>query len=135
MRATFFEKAFVNLARCASDAFRPWLYTIAHNVVVDIHRQRRPQATLANAELVPDSVSGPEELALRDESGRTVRALLESLSPEYRAVIELRLAGLSGTEAMEVLGISRELLATRTYRAMNKMRAQLQLTNEEGTRQ
>lgn len=127
-----FEKAFSNLAKCPLDGFRPWLFTIAHNVVVDMHRRRRAQASLEDATSVPDVATGPEEVVVSRESAMTVWALLDALSPDQRAVIELRLAGLSGTESMAVLGISRDVLGARTFRAMNKMRSLLEAAGAKG---
>jgi RNA polymerase sigma-70 factor (ECF subfamily) len=123
-----FERAFVNLSKCRHDAFRPWLFTIAHNVVVDAFRRRRHLVPLENAERVPDVCESPEDAALSGETARTVRDLLQALTPDQRAVIELRLAGLTGTESMKLLGISRPVLGARTFRAMNTMRALLQAT-------
>ena len=37
-----FVNAYSGLRRLGDKPFRPWLFAIAHNVVVDIHRDRRP---------------------------------------------------------------------------------------------
>lgn len=120
-----FEKAFASLGRCPDDAFRAWLFTIAHNVVVDVQRKHRPQRPIEDAVHVADQEPEPEIVVLSQESIRSVRDLLPLLTPDQRAVIELRLAGLSGTETMQVLDISRDVLGARTYRALARMRSLL----------
>ncbi len=117
-----FEKAFASLSRCPDEAFRAWLFTIAHNVVVDQQRKGRPQRPIEDAAFVADHEPEPEAAFLSQESIRSVRDLLPHLTPDQRAVIELRLAGLNGTETMQVLGISRDVLGARTYRALARMR-------------
>jgi len=131
-----FEKAFANLSRSPEEAFRPWLFTIAHNVVVDIQRRSRPQTSIDEATLIiADESKDPEMTVLSIETAESVRALLQMLSPEQRDVIELRLAGLNGTESMQVLGISRDVLGSRTYRALARMRSALSGLEKEEVRQ
>ncbi|MBX3071630.1 MAG: sigma-70 family RNA polymerase sigma factor [Thermomicrobiales bacterium] len=130
-----FEKAFSNLPKCRDEWFRPWLFRIAHNVVIDCYRQRRPTVELLDDALqMADEAENPEERAISSESAATLRQLLELLSAEQREVIELRLAGLNGTESMAVLGISREVLGSRTYRAMNRLRSLIEDAEALGVR-
>lgn len=127
-----FEKAFVSLPRFREGSLQAWLFTIAHNVVIDQYRRNHVDQPLEVAQLVPDSATTPEEAAITGDTAQTVRRLVELLTPEQREVIELRLAGLNGNEIMQVLQINRDVLGSRTFRAMAKMRDALMSSGAEG---
>jgi RNA polymerase sigma-70 factor (ECF subfamily) len=84
--------------------FRSWLFTIAHNVLVDTDRRHRPQQSLDAAARLIDPDPGPEHSALATETRDEVAVLLADIPPEQRRVLELRLAGLTGSEIAQVLG-------------------------------
>jgi len=98
-----FYQALAALPRYHGASFSAWLFAIAHNVVVDMCRRRRPYLPL---DAVPDPISlapSPEDIALAADDRRRV---LASLSPAQRMVVELRLIGLRGAEIAAVLGRS-----------------------------
>jgi RNA polymerase sigma-70 factor (ECF subfamily) len=107
-------------------SFRSWLFAIAHNVIVDAHRKRRPHQPLETATRVFDRGPTPEEALLDHDRQLAIRALLDRLSADQRAVIELRLAGLNGVEIAEALGRSHGSVKTLQSRAMSQLRALLQ---------
>lgn len=123
--STVFAKALVGLAACRDDAFRSWLFAIAHNVVTDVHRARRPLAPLAAARELVDPTPSPEEAALADHERRSVRALLAWLVPDQARVLELRLAGLTDAEIARVLGRSHGAIRSTQFRAVARLRALL----------
>src|SRR5690349_12775031 len=92
-----FTKALAGLPRCRDDAFRSWLFSIAHNVIVDTQRARVSTSPLTEAVEIADGAldRAPEAHALVGDDARTIRALLAHLSPEQREILELRLAGLT----------------------------------------
>ena len=119
-----FAKALAALPGCREGAsFRSWLFAIAHNVVTDGYRGGRPTAPLAAAADVPDGEPSPEEQALAAEARGELRRLLERLPEEQRAVVELRLAGLSGAEIGAALGKSRGAVDAAQFRAVARLRA------------
>lgn len=120
--ALVFAKALAALDRCRGDAFRPWLFAIAHNVVVDRYRDRHPTAPLDLAADLPDGGPSPEERALAAETGRELRHLLANLPPDQRAVVELRLAGLTGAEIAAALGKTRGAVDAAHFRAVARLR-------------
>jgi RNA polymerase sigma-70 factor (ECF subfamily) len=119
-----FARALRALPRYRDDAFRPWLFTIAHNVIVDGYRQRDrrpPDAPLKEAEWHADPAPGPEHAALAAEAGRTVHECLTRLTPDQRAVVELRLADLTGQEIADVLSRSLGSVKIAQHRAFRRL--------------
>jgi RNA polymerase sigma-70 factor, ECF subfamily len=138
--AQVFAKALAALPRYREDApsFRSWLFAIAHNVITDDLRARRPVAPMDAAAHVAATGPSPEELVLTDEAGSTVRALLAMLPPDQRQILELRLAGLTGPEIAAALGRSLGAVKIAQVRAFARLRATLEpvgaATGEEGER-
>jgi RNA polymerase sigma-70 factor (ECF subfamily) len=140
--AQVFAKALAALPAYRDEApsFRSWLFAIAHNVLVDEVRARRPTVVLTVADDVASAEPSPEEQALTAEVGRTIRGLLGQLSPDQRQVMELRLAGLTGPEIAVTLGRSLGSVKIAQVRAISRLRTLLGLVldpNEEapgGTR-
>jgi RNA polymerase sigma-70 factor, ECF subfamily len=119
-----FTKALAALPRCRDDAFRPWLFTIAHNVI-DMLRSRPLVGPLTPAfDLADRSPDGsPEARALAADDARTIRMLLAQLPPDQRELLELRLAGLTDAEIARVLGRSHGAVRTSQCRALARLRA------------
>jgi len=89
-----------------SSAFRGWLFRIAHNRAVDLARRlsRRPEASLEEAEAIPDVVATEDRALTRVAYGQVWRAV-QALPEQQRRVIVLRLgAGLTAREIAETLG-------------------------------
>ncbi len=120
-----FTKALAALDRCHDDAFRSWLFTIAHNVILDMRRQQRNVGSLDEAAEVADrgQEHSPEAQALASDDARTIRALLVQLPDEQRHLLELRLAGLTDAEIARVLGRSHGAVRMSQYRAIARLRA------------
>lgn len=118
-----FTKALAPLSSCQDGSFRPWLFRIAHNVIIDGFRRERPTWPLDTAEAIPESAPSPEELALAAESADRVGTLLASLPDDQRRVLELRLAGLTSREIGEVLGRSHGSVRMIQVRAAKRLRA------------
>ncbi|MDQ3512324.1 MAG: sigma-70 family RNA polymerase sigma factor [Chloroflexota bacterium] len=117
-----FIKALGALPTYRSGSFRSWLFTIAHNVLVDASRRRRLYVPLDDAGDIPSPESMPEERALAAEDGRRLAALLACLPPSQRQIVELRLAGLTGPEIARTLGISHAAVKSRQFRAYSTLR-------------
>lgn len=89
------------------DAFRAWIFTIAHHRLMDDvrARARRPRATV-RVEAVPDPMAGDVEIeAVRKMTEDAIGALLATLTDDQRAVLLLRIiGGLTVLEVADVLG-------------------------------
>lgn len=145
--STVFLKAYTNFHRFTPDrsrpgaTFRSWLFTIAHNVIVDVWRRRRPQVSLdaQGEEVFParfiDTGKSPEDLAIDAESGRSVRDLLAQLPERQRQVVELRLAGLSSNEVANALDLTVAAAKSLQFRAYRALRELLQVNSTELVRE
>ncbi len=120
--SVIFTRALANISGCQAQSFRPWLFTIARNVVTDHYRAARPVKTLDESLEVQDQAVGPEELAISGDERRSLTAALGQLTEEQRSIIELRLAGLSANEIATALGKSRNAIDQMQYRAVARLR-------------
>jgi RNA polymerase sigma-70 factor (ECF subfamily) len=133
-----FTNVLAALPRYRSDgrpgAFRSWLFTIAHNVVINqVHADRRRRVQpLDDAGQVADRAPSLEETAMAADASRMVREVLAQLSPDQRQVVELRLAGLTNAEIGHVLGRRSGAIRITQYRAGLRIRALLAAEREEG---
>jgi RNA polymerase sigma-70 factor (ECF subfamily) len=119
--------------RLRAGSFRSWLFTIAHNAVLNQVRadRRRTVRPLADAGEIEDDAPSPEARAVAAEASRMVRAVLYKLSPDQRQVIELRLAGLTDAEISRVLGRKPGTIRVTQYRALLRLRTLLIPEREE----
>ncbi len=114
------------------NGFRPWLLTIAQNVLVDAARRearlKRAAPPRANTplEAVPANAPPPEEEAQRAELRERVLAVLRSLPEEYRLPLTLRyLAGADYETISTQLGLSNGSLRGLLHRGLKMLRARL----------
>src|SRR5215204_3286509 len=118
-----FAQAMANIASCRNDSFRGWLFSIAHNVVVDHYRRNRASSPLETAPESIDPDPTPEEVALAGGERAALWAQLRHLTPDQRRVVELRLAGFTGVEIAEALGLSHGAVKLHQFRAIRRLRA------------
>jgi RNA polymerase sigma-70 factor (ECF subfamily) len=117
-----FRKALAALPKYREQRFREWLFAIAHNVIFDALRTRRPIVPLEEAYEMHADEPGPEDLAVKRGACDEVAELLAQLSPDQRAVIAIRLAGLEPNEIAQALGKSRPALDMIYHRALVRLR-------------
>lgn len=123
------QEVFLRLFRAArSGGFsgegnvRVWLFTIASNCVVDALRrgQRRPEVALDFER--PSLGIEPIDSAADREQLRSIENAMESLPPEQREVIEMKLMdGLSFSEIAEVLGCPITTVKSRMSYGLKKI--------------
>lgn len=129
--STIFTRALGGLAGLRGQPFRPWLFTIAHNVVVDHARLRRPTVPWEHVAEPKDSAPSPESLTLAAEERRALATLLSQLPARERQVIELRLAGLTGAEIAQVLGCGHGAVRVAHHRAISRLRRLIESSEVE----
>ncbi len=116
-----FLKALEHLQRKRISNVESWLFSIAHNEVIDRYRRQRNHAPYETLDLASPERS-PEEFALARSELSDVQRALAHLTPDQQRVIELRMAGLTTAEIQEVLGKGRSWVGTTQFRALRKLR-------------
>ena len=113
-------------------SFRTWLYRIAVNVCINELRRRKRRRKVEGASLdemvetdtgaverlVPDTSTMPHLLAERKETRDIVHVLLQTMSPQHRAVLTLvDIQGMPYEEAAQVIACNLGTLKSRLSRA------------------
>lgn len=107
------------------DNIRPWIFRIAHNVVIDHSRRTRRTEPLSESLPTTDSANSPEAIAISHDLRARIDDALSSLSERDRHLVHLRLAGLSGAEIAAVLDCSHAAVRTAHHRAVQRLRTVL----------
>ena len=124
------QQTFMHVHRARADfrhgaPFRPWFYTIAHNIRREHFRRRaRKPEVIYDPERHGEPSSSPEVSSATD---RAVRRALAMLDDSQREVVVLHwYEGLTFREIGEVVGASTSAVKVRAHRAYKKLRATLQ---------
>jgi len=120
-----FAKAIAGVGGFTGGAVAPWLFTIARHVVIDAVRARRPRVDLAEVGELVEPASGPVEIMIERDQRRALRDAMAKLTAEQREVVELRLAGLTGQQIADVLGVTLAAVKSSQFRAYTRLRALL----------
>jgi RNA polymerase sigma-70 factor (ECF subfamily) len=120
-----FTRAYAAIPRYVEGSFRAWLYQIARNTLIDLHRRTRPADSLERASGIAGAEPRLDEQVIAAEAREQLHAALDHLNLAQRAVILLRLQGLTGREIAERLGMSHEAVKSAQYRAMAQLKIRL----------
>jgi len=113
-----------------ADRFRPWLFRIAVNRVMDFHRKKKLLAFLGTAAdveasgfVLTEKSENPENDMLKKEFREQFRNFAESLSRWEKEVFLLRFSDHLGIrEISEILKKNESTVKTHLYRALKKFR-------------
>jgi RNA polymerase sigma factor (sigma-70 family) len=109
------------------EAFGAWLFRIARNKVAGHYRGRRPTVPLDWADEQPANEPNPAEALIRQEELVHLRAVVATLSEREREIIRLKFGGeLGNQEIAQVMRLRAGHVAVILYRALRKLRAQLE---------
>jgi RNA polymerase sigma-70 factor, ECF subfamily len=101
--------------------FRPWIYRIAHNLVVDYYRRYKKHVALGEA--IPDENQNVEEKIFREFEIKNTLKAMDSLTGEQREIIIMRFVnGLSNREIAKVLSKKEDAVRSMQYRALTSLR-------------
>jgi RNA polymerase sigma factor (sigma-70 family) len=105
--------------------FRSWIFTIAHNEVVDHHRRRREEHPL-DLVAAHRATNDTESEALSRVAEGELRRVLADLAPAQRQVLLLRLVSdLSIEQTAAVLGRSTGAVKALQHRAIEAVRQRI----------
>ncbi len=105
-----------------------WLFRIAHNVMVDFHRRRRPTVTweALPASLHPVSDDHVETSVLAREQAERLGIVLARIEPEKRDLLALRFAaGLTVREIAAVVGRRDSAVRSELRRLLHVLQKEL----------
>lgn len=123
-----FARAMAGIDTFRGGSVAAWLFTIARNVVIDAVRYRRPQADLDDTDAaggLVDPAPRPDDRALETERREALFRALGELTPDQRGVIELRMAGFTGQEIADALGLTVGAVKSSQFRAYARLRTLL----------
>jgi RNA polymerase sigma-70 factor (ECF subfamily) len=134
-----FLRAYLNLQRYdPSRSFKTWLLTIASNHCIDRLRRRRLKWLSIEDPLPNLALSGdepePEDVTVLNEQSKELQALLNQLSPDYRAAVILRYwYDYSYTEIADILDTTESAIKSRLFRARQVLSEKLNPKAASGT--
>lgn len=118
----------------ARSSVRTWIYRIAHNKAVDHLRRRHEEPWDENAaERLTDCGPSPLQAVEQSDLRGLILRLLDALSAEHRAVIQLTyFDGLSVREIADVIDCPEATVKTRMFYARKQLKALLVEAGIEG---
>jgi RNA polymerase sigma-70 factor (ECF subfamily) len=124
-----FLKAWSNLHRFrfSRTPYLGWLYTIAHNAVIDHYRTRKPTTALEDVQLSqPDYSEAVENKIDLTVEMNTIKAAMQNLTHDQQQVLTLRfIEGMSNTEIAKQLGKREGAVRALQMRGLQSLARQL----------
>jgi len=117
------QEAFVRLLRQSlpEDEVRPWLFTVAMNLVRDNARKtERRQRLLTAAPILVTPTALPDESVERAEKIARVKAVLDRLPERDRQLLLMREEGFKYEEIAAVVGVAPASVGTLIARALRR---------------
>jgi RNA polymerase sigma-70 factor (ECF subfamily) len=126
-------KVLRNLHRYRSDwRFSTWVFGIARNTCIDVHRRRKRRRSTSEVEVV-DCGPSPFELTERERQAQKLREALDELPPLYREVLLLyHFEQLKYREIADLLDLPMGTVMNRIFRARQRLRTIYEGTDEGG---
>ncbi len=127
LTATTFEKAWRGRVHYRHDlgAFTTWLFTIAHNVVVDHHRRHRSTLPLEENTAPATDLPSAEALAEHRADSARLNILLARLPEREREIVALKYgADLTNRRIAELTGLTESHVGVIVHRTVRKLRDQ-----------
>jgi RNA polymerase sigma-70 factor, ECF subfamily len=122
-------QAFVKVGQLRDAAsFRSWVYRMAANLSLNVVRDRKPSAELAD----DMATALTREPLVEEEAQRRLRAAVAKLPPQQRLVVELRIyEELPFAEVAEVAECSEDSAKVNFHHALKRLRLLMNEENEK----
>lgn len=117
-----FSKAMVALPRYSGGPFRAWLYRIARNTIIDEYRRQRPTTPIDDLS-IRDSAPQPDDVVASADAAARLHAALDTLKPQHREIVRLRLHGLTISEIANRMQMSENAVKSAQRRAFMTLRS------------
>lgn len=122
-----FEKLWLNRDKIEVEKAKSWLFTCAHNAMINFV-QKKARTTLLENHQLPER---GEITQFKFESKQAIDHIVSILPPLQKSIILLRdLEGYAYDEIGEILGISESQVKVYLFRARMKIKKQLKGLNE-----
>jgi RNA polymerase sigma-70 factor (ECF subfamily) len=110
----------------SDDNLHSWVYRVARNLAMDVHRSNRRDNEEVELEFEPedepiDPAANPELAYLQKEQARRLKEGMSRLTAQQRQCVALRLQGLRYREIAEVLGVSEPRVIHLVQRALQRL--------------
>ncbi len=125
MTSLIFARALRSVEAYRGGSVRAWLFTIAHNAIINHYRDRKPRISLdASALEIIDHTHSPTESILSEERAEAIRKIVATLTADDQSLLSLKIdAGLTSEEIGQTLGLSSGAVRVRLHRIIKRLRA------------
>ncbi len=118
---TVFFKAWENITKFAGGNFSAWLFSIAHNQLIDYYKKAKAIVYLQTE--VEDRKENLEERVIQNDKLERLKKAIGSLTDEQKAVITLRfIEGLNHRLVGQILKKEERAVRAIQYRALKQLR-------------
>jgi RNA polymerase sigma-70 factor (ECF subfamily) len=108
------------------DRFRSWVFTVAHHRVIDERRRRRRRPAVAMAQVPERAAPGDDGQLLNGLLTAEARALLDTLTPQQRDVVLLRVfADLPLEDVARIVGRPVSAVKSLQHRGLAALRKKI----------
>ena len=125
LTSLIFSRALRSVQAYRGGSVRAWLFTIAHNAVVNHYRDEKSRISLDASTLeVVDSTHSPAESLLHSEQTQAIRNIVATLPPDDQMLLSLKIdAGLTAEEIGQIVGKKAGAVRVALHRLIKRLRA------------
>jgi RNA polymerase sigma-70 factor (ECF subfamily) len=127
--------AAIDRFRWQGKPFLAWLYTLAHNLVIDWRRRAKPVQSLDDDDypLDPESLSAARAMTQWLDADLLAPAIGQ-LTPDQQEVINLKFVqGFDTSQVARLMGKSEGTIRALQFRALHSLRRELERQGERGS--